>query len=142
MRYTRHAIIMLLLLANTAQAQDQPTFPDPQHGYFGVPNFENPSDSAEFMQFHAGLRWDGTVTALDTSSTTYKLVWREDQHGGLWVVSRGDGSRLLRKAGITRIGPMHGEGHFRTAGGKRGIMIEWETPCGLICRTASYYVEE
>lgn len=43
----------LLLLANTTQAQDQPTLLDPQHGFFGRPYFENSSDNAEFMQFHA-----------------------------------------------------------------------------------------
>ncbi len=142
MRLTILAHFTLLLLANSAQAQDQPAFPDPQHRYFGVPQFENPADSAEFMQFRAGLQWDETITASDTASTTYKLVWRENQHGGLWFVSRGDESTLVRSAGVKHIGPMLGEGHFRTASGKRGILIAWETPCGLICRTASYYVEE
>ncbi|MBX2980271.1 MAG: hypothetical protein KF905_13330 [Flavobacteriales bacterium] len=132
----------LLLLANTVQAQDQPTLPDPQHGYFGRPYFENSSDSAEFMDFHAGLQWNETVTALDTTSRTYKLVWRENQHGGLRMVSRGNGSTLVRSTGTVRVGPMHDEGHFRTASGKHGILIAWETPCGMICRTASYYVEE
>ncbi len=142
MRMTHLAIITLLILANTAQAQGKPNFPDPQQAYFGVPIFENPADSAEFMEFHSGLQWDSVVTALDTSRTTYKLVWRDNQHGGFWMVSRGDGSTLVRSTGTMCIGPMHYEGHFRTASGKRGIMIAWETPCGLICRTASYYVEE
>lgn len=128
--------------SHRANAQDHPTFPDPQHRYFGVPYFENPADSEEFMQFHAGLQWKETVNALDTAISAYKLGWRENQHGGLGLVSRGDGSTLVSTAGVMRIGPMHDEGLFRTASGKRGIMIVWETPCGLICRTAGYYVEE
>ena len=132
----------LLLLTNTAQAQDQPTIPDPQHRYFGVPYFENRADSAEFMQFHAGLQWEESVTEMDTTSRTYKLVWRENQHGGLWMVSRGDGSVLVRSTRSVHIGPLHDEGHFCTASGKHGFMIAWETPCGMICRTTSYYVEE
>lgn len=139
----RTAIFLLFLLGfRTSQAHDPPTFPDPQHGFFGLPVFESPADSAEFMRFRAGLQWEETVTAMDSTSTSCKLVWREDQHGGLWVVSRGDGSTWPRSSGTKRIGPRHDEAHFRTVGGKHGIVITWETPCGLICRTASYYVEE
>lgn len=140
MRYLP-VVILATNLSNTSTAQEH-TSPVQQHSYFGLPIFENSADSAEFMQFQAGLQWNETVTSMDSTSISYKLAWRENQHGGLWVVSRGDGSTLARSSTRTRRGPFQGEAHFRTVNGKRGIMVEWETPCGLICRTASYHVEE
>lgn len=140
MRYLP-VVILATILSNTTAAQEH-TSPVQQHSYFGLPIFENSADSAEFMQFQAGLLWDETVTAMDSTSISYKLVWRENQHGGLRVVSRGDGSTLAPSSTYMRVGPIHGEGHFRTSTGKRGMVISWETPCGMICRTANYYVEE
>lgn len=48
---------------------------------------------------------------------------------------------LVRSTRSAHIGP-HDDGHFRTASGKHGFMVAWETPCGMICRTTSYHVEE
>ena len=68
------------------------------------------------------------------------MLWREDQHGGLWSVSRGDSSlwqaREYESLDLSMVNS------FLTADGRRGVLVVHETPCGLICRNARYYVEE
>ncbi len=68
------------------------------------------------------------------------MLWREDQHGGLWSVSRGDSS-LWEARAYESLDLFLGV-HFETADGRRGVLVVHETPCGLICRNARYYVED
>ena len=58
------------------------------------------------------------------------MVWREDQHGGLWSVSRGDSS-VWQAREYASLDPFMG-GPFVTADGRRGVLVVHETPCGYL----------
>ena len=87
-----------------------------------------------------GLAADAT---LPTDTTTqYRMLWRENQHGGMTLLSRGDSS--LIKAPVHRGFSVYSETSipFSTADGRRVLVLTHEVPCGLICRTTWYSVEE
>ena len=131
---------LLLLVPFIGHAQD--TLPNimADHAYFGPAWFENPQDSADFLHFRKGLRTVHTTYTKDTTKVQYRMVWREDQHGGLWSVSRGDSS-LWQARAYASLDPFMG-GPFVTADGRRGVLVVQDIPCGLLCRNAWYYVEE
>ena len=83
---------LLCLVPFIGHAQD--TLPDlmADHAYFGPAWYKNTTDSAEFSRFRKGLRTVRPAGTKDTTQVRYRMVWREDQHGGLWSVSRGDSS--------------------------------------------------
>ena len=83
---------LLLLVPYIGHAQD--TLPNlmADHAYFGPARYANATDSADFSQFRNGLRTVQPTGTKDTTQVRYRMVWREDQHGGLWSVSRGDSS--------------------------------------------------
>ena len=140
MHNTRPALHLLFLLPFFAQAQDPVAPPQTDHWFHGPAYFENAQDSAAFMQFRYGLAADAT---LPTDTTTqYRMLWRENQHGGMTLLSRGDSS--LIKAPVHRGFSVYSETSipFRTADGRRVLVLTHEVPCGLICRTTWYYVEE
>jgi hypothetical protein len=127
-----HSFTALLLLMHVCQVsarEPSSSFLPDQPPLFGPCFFEG-------LVFHEG------ATRSDTTSLVLRLNWRESQHGGLCIVSRGDGSTLLQQSASRHDDPMHNATYFRTTAGKRGVVIAWEIPCGLICRTANYYVEE
>ena len=131
---------LLLLVPFMGHAQD--TLPDlmAEHAYFSPAWYKNATDSADFSRFRKGLRTVRPTGTKDTAQVQYRMVWREDQHGGLWSVSRGDSSVWqAREYGSldlsTRV-------PFVTAEGRRGELVVHDIPCGLICRHAWYYVEE
>ena len=76
----------------------------------------------------------------DTTKVQYSMLWREDQHGGLWSVSRGDSSVWQARAHESLDVFMGGP--FVTADGRRGVLVVYDITCGLICRNAWYYVVE
>ena len=133
-------LAVLLLLGTIGRAQD--TLPDimDDHAYFGPIHFANSSDSADFMHFRRGLRMVQRSDAQDTMKVQYRMVWREDQHGGFGSVSRVDSS-VWQPPEKVLLGLFMG-GPFVTADGRRGMLVVHDTPCGLICRNAWYYVEE
>lgn len=131
---------LLLLVPYIGHAQD--TLPNvmADHAYFGPARYANATDSADFSQFRNGLRTVQPTGTKDTTVVRYRMLWREDQHGGRWTVSRGDSSVWQARA-YESLDPFMGV-DFETADGRRGVLVVHETPCGLICRNAWYYVED
>jgi hypothetical protein len=102
--------------------------------------FESAADSVDLTAFVKTIQRTDPSQDGDTTTVTYRLVWRKNERGGVAVVSRGDGSEL-RVAGRTLIGFF--ETHqFRMPDGRRGVLMIHDEPCGLICRDTMYYVEE
>ena len=134
---------LLLLLTACAQAQTgvQVFQPDP---LYDVPiEYENPGDSAAFARFREGMQLvDQPQGTGDTGIARYRLVWEDRLQGGMRHVIRGDGERLKdhATAGPADFGPFHSP--FRTADGRRGVMLTHEWPCALVCIVTSYYVED
>lgn len=132
--------IILLLLPYFAHAQDTLPHDMTDHLYFGPARYENVKDSAEFARFRKGLRTVAPTLSKDTTTIRYRMVWQEDQHGGMWMVSRGDGSLL--KHSVNEANDWFMGQPFRTYDGRRGVVVVHDTPCGMICRSVWYYVEE
>ncbi|MBL7937911.1 MAG: hypothetical protein JNL43_01010 [Flavobacteriales bacterium] len=132
-------LIALLLACHTSAQNNVP--PSTLHvPYFSPYGFAIASDSADYRHFRQGLRWEQPIADTDTMTTHYRKVWIEDLHGGFAMITRGDGSVMTPKAyriiGRTEFIP------FRLADGRRGFAVAHETPCGLICRTTQFYLEE
>lgn len=138
MRTTFPAILLLFLPCIALAQEPLPPFMD-DHLYFGAPRYAQATDSAEFMRFRSGLKVDTLPRTVDTT-VRYRLLWQEDQHGGLWLVGRGDSS-LWEARAYEQLGLFMGV-PFVTADGRRGVLVVQEMPCGLICRNAWYYVED
>ncbi|MBK9763277.1 MAG: hypothetical protein IPO87_07910 [Flavobacteriales bacterium] len=140
MHASRRALRLLFFLSVFAQAQEPTAPPLKDHTFHGPAYFENAKDSTDFMQFRNGLAADAS---LPTDTTTqYHMLWRENQHGGMSLLSRGDSS--LIKAPVHGAFSVYSETSipFRTADGRRVLVLTHEVPCGLICRSTWYYVEE
>jgi hypothetical protein len=132
-------LILLLSLALCAKAQDQPkTFQNDHH--FGRMIFDSAADSVDLTAFVKAIQRTDPRPDLVTTTVVCRAVWRIGEHGGLAVVSRGDGSLMQIKGSSFPGLPIHIP--FRMADGRRGFMVVHETPCGLICRDTVYYVEE
>ncbi len=110
------------------------------HSFFGPAHYENAKDSVEFTQFRTGMRSVDPTGTTNTTIARYRMLWQEDQHGGSWSVGRGD-STLLQPSTTAALALRFGL-PFRTADGKSGVVVVHETPCGLVCRSAYYYVED
>lgn len=132
-------LILLFSLTFCAKAQDWPTTFHDDH-LFGQTYFASAADSVDFTAFRSALQLTDPSQDGDTTTVTYRLVWRIAEHGGIAAISRGDRSepRLARREllGFFENNP------FRLPDGRRGFMVVHETPCGLICRDTMYYVEE
>ena len=138
-RSTMRAILALALLLSVAlHAQIPPIGSMDQPFHFGPALYESPEDSAAFVQFREGLSFDVPHTALATSP--YRLLWRESEQGGLHIVIQGDGSKIMTLRGNASIDELILYDPFRTADGRPGILVSYERPCALICRTTSYYL--
>lgn len=128
---------LIVLLPLFAQAQDLPTTMEAEH-FFGPMYWASAADSADHSVFRQGMSM--VEETLETTSGNYRAVWSISEHGGIAVVTRGDGS-LLRIEGSSITGLfMHLP--FRMTDGRRGFMVVHERPCGLICRDTVYYVQE
>ena len=135
--------VLLLLLTACAQAQPGVHVFQPNPLYDVPIVYDNPEDSAAFARFLEGFQ------VMDPPSETgvhgqgrYRLVWESRMQGGMRHVIRGDGEPLKdhKMAGPSDFGPFHSS--FRTAEGKRGVMLTHEWPCALVCIVTTYYVEE
>ena len=135
-------LLMALLLFVPFIGHAQDTLPNyvADHPYFGPASFANATDSADFLHFRKGLRKVEPTMHKDTTKVQYRMLWREDQHGGRWSVSRGDSS--VWQAREYESLDLFMDVHFVTTDGRRGVLVGHDTPCGLICRNAWYYVEE
>ncbi len=131
---------LLLLVPFIGHAQD--TLPNfmVDHMYFRPAWYANATDSADFLHFRKGLRTVPPTNTKDTTMVQYRMVWKEDQHGGVWSVSRGDNS--VWQARAYDLPDLFMGVPFVTADGRRGVLVVHDRPCGLICRNAFYYVEE
>ena len=96
MHTTRSPFPLLFFLPLFAHAQETLSPPLNDHAFYGPIHFDNAQDSEDFIQFHNGLQRVETTLPSDTTTISYRMVWREDQHGGTTMVTRGDGS--VRKA--------------------------------------------
>ena len=131
---------ILLLVPFIGHAQD--TLPNfmVDHMYFRPARYANATDSADFLHFREGLRTVPPADTKDSAKVQYRMLWQEDQHGGLWSVSRGDNS--VWEARAYELLHLFMGVPFVTADGRRGVLVVHDRPCGLICRNAFYYVEE
>jgi len=141
MRSPLSALLLLFLPACT-QAQDTLSTLMYDHWRFGSLLFDSSKDSADYARFRQGMTQARSAVAPDTSTVHYRLVWRENQRAGLWMVTRGDGI-LLKAVPIASLFASDSMSiAFRTVDGRRGLLLMFEEPCGLICRSSLYYVEE
>lgn len=129
-----------LLLPAVMHAQDPLTVLYDEHFHFNPMLFENPDDSAAYAQFRKGLQ--RTDLDAETGTANYRMVWREHQQGGVHTVSRGDGTTVMPTRYVSGVDELTSYTHFRTADGRQGILVSYERPCALICRSVVYYVEE
>lgn len=137
MRLFPPCLLLLLALAGHAQDPFAPILDG--HDHFGPRLYASPKDSVDHAHFRAGLMLVDTTGTEPSLLPAYRSLWRESQHGSLWTLSRGDG----RAMAVQVLQPLWEHVlHFRTSDGKRGIMILRDTPCGMICRSVDYYVEE
>lgn len=134
---------VLFGLSFTANAQD-PFVPmlDTGHGHFGPRRYELLSDSVDYARFRASLRVEDVTGSDPIPWSSYRMLWRESQHGGLWSVTRGDNSVLTARDATPGIGDYEWTQRFRTVEGKRGIILVHDRPCAMICRSVRYYLEE
>jgi hypothetical protein len=125
------------------ESAQEPSFPG---GQLAVPRMHganvDTADSAAFGQFIRAMRPGDLGDPAQSSVSEYRLAWIVSEHGGLAAVTRGDGTapaqhdRNMLLIGQEFVFP------FRTADGKHGLSVVSDIPCGLICRTTWYYVEE
>lgn len=104
--------------------------------------FANPADSMDYVHFMNGLQHMDLGTSVEGSVSGYRLVWITSEHGGMIVASCGNGSAPALREKDLLSGAQEFALPFRTSEGKRGLSVVSDIPCGLICRTVWYYVEE
>ncbi|MFN6116691.1 MAG: hypothetical protein ACK46G_00735 [Flavobacteriales bacterium] len=134
--------LLAFALATNASAQE-PTHPS---GQFAVPHIHDAhvdaADSAAFGQFVRSMRPIDPDEATKNNVSGYRLAWILSEHGGIAVLTRGDSSAPAQHERNVLQGGQEFVLPFRTAGGKHGLCIVSDIPCGLICRTTWYFVEE
>jgi hypothetical protein len=134
--------LLAFFLATSAGAQE-PSFPGGElavsrkHGAI-----VDASDSAAFGQFIRGMRPGDLGDTAQGNVSGYRLVWVVSEHGGMAAVTRGDGSAPAQHDRNTLLISQEFVFPFRTAEDKHGLCVVSDIPCGLICRTTWYYVEE
>lgn len=122
------------------QAQGTPTSIAAEHHFLGRPYYENAQDSADFARFCMDLRFVEGTLLTDTVDTAYRLQWIVSEHGGSSSISRGDSSILQHEP--TSSWGLFPSLSFQLADGRRGVQVFHEIPCGLICRSTLYYIED
>lgn len=77
-----HTLSLFLLLPLFAHAQDPlPVFQDDH--LFGAMYWASAADSVDFTAFRSALQLTDPSQDGDTTSVTYRLVWRIAEHGGI-----------------------------------------------------------
>lgn len=137
----RHLLAyFLVFIPCLGHAQETPEVIVAEHRFFGRHYYQCAQDSADFAQFLKDLRFVDGSMPTDTVATTYRLQWIMSEHGGMSIISRGDSSILQHEPKLSW--GLFPSLPFRLTDGRRGVQVVHEIPCGLICRTANYYVEE
>lgn len=134
------ALLLLSISAAYGQAGSVPT--RPAQAFHGPTVFTSPADSADYVKFMSGMQRADLGTPVEGPVSGYRLVWTTSEHGGLFAATRGDGSAPALREKDHLSGAREFALPFRTAEGKRGLSVVSDMPCGLICRTVWYYVEE
>jgi hypothetical protein len=143
MTMIRIFICSLAFIPGTWASAQEPSVPGGRHPSPWIHGAGiDAADSAAFGQFMRGMQPGDPGGPEEGQASRYRLEWIVSEHGGLTVVARGDSSAPALLDTNTLIGPMEFALSFRTAEGKRGRMVVSDIPCGLICRTTWYYVEE
>ncbi|MEZ4755717.1 MAG: hypothetical protein R2817_02695 [Flavobacteriales bacterium] len=137
---TSCAMLLLSITAAYCQAGAVPT--RPAEAFHGPVVFASAADSADYVQFMSGMQRADLGTPVEDPVSGYRLVWITSERGGLTAVTRGDGSAPALRETSSRVGPLEFALPFRTGDGKHGLTIVSDIPCGLICRTTWYYVQE
>ncbi len=70
------------------------------------------------------------------------MAWIESERGGGTMIHRGDGSMQKASKSIDFSHYEQMSVPYRTVDGRRVILLMYEEPCALLCRTTYYYVEE
>lgn len=139
----RTFICTLVLFPAFCASAQEPSVPD---GRLAAPRIHGASvdaaDSAAFGRFIRGMRPGGLGDTAQRHVSGYRLAWIVSEHGGFASVSRGDGTAPAQHDRNTLLIGQELSFPFRTAEGKRGLGVVSDIPCGLICRTTWYYVEE
>jgi hypothetical protein len=134
------ASVLLLVDVARAQVSTIPAVRSVETVPYGMP--VDTLDSAGFAAFLNGLQWAELGDTAVGPVSGYRLAWTLSQHGGMSAVTRGDGSAPASRDRTMLLIDREFVLPFRTAEGKRGLSVVADTPCGLICRTTWYYVEE
>ena len=137
----RHLLAYLLAFVPClGQAQGTPASIAAEHHFLGRLYYQNAQDSADFTRFRQDLRFVDGSAPTDTVDTTYRLQWIVSEHGGMSIINRGDSSILQHEpASSWGLFPSLS---FQLADGRRGVQVFHEIPCGLICRSTLYYIED
>ncbi len=137
----RHLLAYLLAFVPClGQAQGTPTSIAAEHHFLGRSYYQNAQDSADFARFWKQQRFVHGSMLTDTVDTSYRLQWIVSEHGGISSITRGDSS-ILQYEPDSSWG-LFPNLHFRLADGRRGVQVVHEIPCGLICRSTLYYIED
>ena len=136
----RTTLPFALLLSAVMHAQDPLTVLYEEQFHFGPPLYENPEDSAAYAQFRKSLQ--RAEPDEEPADSHYRMVWREHQQGGRHTVSRGDGTTVMPTRGESGVDELIQYTHFRAVDGRDVILVTYERPCAMICRSAIYYVAE
>lgn len=137
---TTCALLLLSISAACGQAGSVPA--RPERAFHGPTLFAIAADSADYVQFMSGMQRADLGTVVEGPVSGYRLVWITSEHGGMIGVTRGDGSAPASRDRNMQLIDREFVLPFRTAEGKRGLSVVSDIPCGLICRTVWYYVEE
>lgn len=137
---TTCALFFLSISAAYGQAGSVPA--RPAHAFHGPTVFASAAGSTDYLQFMSGMQRTDLGTPVEGPVSGYRLVWITSEHGGMVAATRGDGSAPAQRETDLLSGAREFALPFRTAEGKRGLSVVSDIPCGLICRTTWYYVEE
>ncbi len=105
--------------------------------------FAEPLDSSDFQRFIRSLRADDGPPDVGGTPKRYRQVWMVSEHGGLSMVSRGNGEVITLEAERPIVDIFENSFlNMLTSDGRSCIARFWERPCAMLCRTTTYYVEE
>lgn len=140
--HLRCTLLPILLVSYALQAQDTLQARLNEYAHSDLVWFPEPQDRAEFVAFRSGLKMADPQATTNTTTIRYHQAWSEELRGGLVTVKRGNGNTLEYRAmaAISLLDKMFYP--FTSSDGRRGVVMIVEEPCGLVCRSMWYYVEE
>ncbi|MBK9175805.1 MAG: hypothetical protein IPM46_05595 [Flavobacteriales bacterium] len=142
MLHNRLATLFLLLLpvvlfAQTNTAKTTTRAPPRPH-YWG-PQFLSVLDSVDFARFKERCAGEDDTSPVAIFMDDHRMAWREQHHGGFWVVIRASGQSvkdfLAAEPEITRFPFGSGPASL----GKRCAVVVRDEPTGIINRDVWYF---